>query len=51
MFFTNGEPDLTSSETQLFVYSSEHHRGNAAFVTINIEGETGKDIAEYFSVD
>lgn len=51
MFFTNGEPDLTSAETQPFVYSSEHHRGNAAFVTINIEGETGKDIAEYFSVD
>jgi protein disulfide-isomerase A1 len=51
LYFTSGEPDLTKEDSKPFVFSSEHHRGNAAFVTINIDGETGKEMADYFSVD
>ena len=51
LYFTNGEPNLEGTEAQPFVYSSEHHKGSAAFVTVNIQGETGQEIADYFSVE
>lgn len=49
--FTKTKPDLESAEVQPFVFSSEHHKGNCAFVTVNLDGETGREIADYFSVE
>lgn len=51
MYFTKGKFKADAEASKPFVYSSEHHRGNAAFITINIKGKVGKQIADYFGVE
>ena len=41
---------MSGKAAEPFVYSANHHKGNAAFVTVDLEGETGREISEYFGV-
>jgi hypothetical protein len=50
MYFTEGKLNQDEKSAEPFVYSANHHKGNAAFVTVDLEGETGREIAEFFGV-
>lgn len=50
MYFTEGKLNQDEKSAEPFVYSANHHKGNAAFVTVDLEGETGREISEFFGV-
>ena len=49
--FVRGEFDPSAEAVQPFVFASQHHKGSAAFVHVNLEGQTGQEFADYFGIE
>jgi len=51
LYFGKGDINTEDEHIQPFVFASQHHRGNAAFVYVNQEGQVGGEFSEYFGIE